>query len=211
MLARFPEVSVKLTHFLCCNKKSKERFFMNTALVVIDVQNDYFPGGRMELAGSLDAAVKIRELLGFFRSRGLPVIHIRHVSARPGAAFFLPGTAGAEFHDHARPLKDEKVFVKNYPNSFRETGLHEHLKENNISRLVVCGMMTHMCVDTTVRAAYDLGYECLVAGDCCATKKLVYSGKEIPAEYVQISFLAALHGIFSKVMDKEDVVSFLSQ
>lgn len=180
---------------------------MKTALLIIDVQKDYFPNGKMELTGSLEASLKIRELLEHFRKAGKPVIHIQHVSARPGAAFFLPNTPGMEFHENVTPKQDEKIFVKNFPNSFRETGLGRYLAENQISKLVITGMMTHMCVDTTVRAAFDLGYECLVAGDCCATRNLTYKGRRIEAADVQNSFLAALNGIFATVLTTEEVLA----
>ena len=180
---------------------------MKTALLIIDVQKDYFPDGKMELTGSLEASLKIRELLEYFRKTGKPVIHIQHISARPGAPFFLPNTPGMEFHENVTPKQGEKIFVKNFPNSFRETGLGGYLTENQISKLVIGGMMTHMCVDTTVRAAFDLGYECLVAGDCCATRNLSYKDRKIEAADVQNSFLAALNGVFSKVLTTEEVLA----
>lgn len=184
---------------------------MKTALLIIDVQNDYFPGGSMELYNSPAAGIRIKELLKHFREWSLPVVHVQHVSARQGATFFLPGTPGVEFHDCVKPAPGEKIMVKNYPNSFRNTGLDDYLKSNDVSRLVVTGMMTHMCVDTTVRAAFDLGYECIVAGDCCATRALKINDTEVSAENVQNSFLAALNGIFSKVVDMDEVEKLLKQ
>ncbi len=181
---------------------------MNTALLIIDVQNDYFPGGKMELINSTGAGLKIKNLIQHFRIKSVPVIHIRHISARPGAVFFLPDTAGAEFHENVKPASGEKIFVKNYPNSFRETGLDQYLKDNGISKLVIAGMMTHMCIDTTVRAAYDLGYECIVVSDCCATKNLFINGINVTADNVQNSFLAALNGIFSKVLTTDEILDF---
>ena len=182
---------------------------MNIALLIIDVQNDYFPNGKMELNNSLKASENIKRMLENFRSRSMPVIHVQHLSVRPGSTFFVPGTLGAEIHDNAKPLKDEKIFIKNYPNGFRETGLHEHLKVNNISRLIIAGMMTHMCVDTTVRAAYDLGYECVVVDDCCATKSLKINDINIAADDVQNAFLAALNGLFSNVMDLNSALELI--
>lgn len=179
---------------------------MKTALLIIDVQRDYFPKGKMELTGSLEASLKIRALLEHFRKTGKPVVHVQHISIRPGATFFLPETPGIEFHENVTPKQGEKIFVKYFPNSFRETGLGDYLKENQISKLVITGMMTHMCVDTTVRAAFDFGYECLVAGDCCATRTLSYKDKKIEADSVQNSFLAALNGVFAKVLTKEEVL-----
>jgi len=182
---------------------------MKTALIIIDVQNDYFPDGKMELNNSMEAGVKINDLLRFFRNSEMQVVHIQHISLKPGASFFLPGTVGAEFHYNVKPLTGEKVFVKNYPNSFRNTGLDEFLKENKISKLIIAGMMTHMCIDTSVRAAFDLGYECIVAGDCCATRALSIDNITISAENVQHSFLAALNGTFAKVVNKDEVFNLI--
>lgn len=182
---------------------------MKTALLIIDVQNDYFPNGKMELNNSTDAASKIKDLINHFRSRSMSIIHVQHISTRSGSTFFLPGTSGAEFHGDVKPIAGEKIIVKNFPNSFRKTQLNDYLKENNISKLVITGMMTHMCVDTTVRAAFDLGYECMVVGDCCATKTLTFNNKEVAAESVQNSFLAALNGVFSRVLKKDEAIELL--
>lgn len=182
-----------------------------TALLVVDMQNDYFPGGKMELHGSVEAGRRAAQLLGCFRQRGWPVIFIQHISVRPGGTFFLPGTVGADIYGEVQPLLGETVIQKHFPNSFRETVLLDHLREALISRLIVCGMMTHMCIDATVRAAFDYGYNCLLAADACATKDLQFQGNTIPAEYVHRSFLAALHGTYGKVMNAAEVISFLEK
>jgi nicotinamidase-related amidase/GNAT superfamily N-acetyltransferase len=184
---------------------------MKTALLIIDVQNDYFPKGKMELNNSMNASIKIKDLLNRFRNMSLPVIHIRHISIRPGVSYFLPDTAGSEIHMNVKPIEGEEIIIKNYPNSFRNTKLDEYLKDNNISKLVIAGMMTHMCVDSTVRAAFDLGYQCITAGDCCATRNLNIFDKIIPADSVQLSFLAALNGVYSRVLTKDEVTGLLSR
>ena len=172
---------------------------MTTALVLIDLQNDYFPGGTMELVGSEEAVTHARTLLEAFRSRGLPLFHIQHIAKRPGATFFLPGTKGAEIHTAVAPSTGEPVVTKHFPSSFRETTLLENLRSAGATKVVFAGMMTHMCVDTTVRAAADLGFECLLAQDGCATKALQFSGSTVDASQVQLSYLAALNGAFAKV------------
>ena len=182
---------------------------MKTALLIIDVQNDYFPGGKMELNKSSEALLKIKILLNHFRKTEMPVVHVQHISLKTGATFFLPGTSGAEFNENVKPLNNEKIFVKNFPNSFRCTGLDAYLRENGITKLVIAGMMTHMCIDTTVRAAFDLGYESIVAGDCCATRSLSIDNVTIPAEDVHNSFLAALNGTFAKVVKENEVYNLL--
>jgi len=182
---------------------------MHQALLLIDIQNDYFPGGAMELVRSSEAGMQAGKLLHAFRQKSRPVIHIQHISTRQGATFFLPNTKGADFHESVTPINDETVFQKNYPNSFRETPLLEHLRRQQITQLVIAGMMTQMCIDTTVRAAADLGFQCLLAHDACATKSLSFGGATVPAEHVQTSFLAALNGLFAKVLSVEELCATL--
>lgn len=172
---------------------------MTHALLIVDIQNDYFPGGTMPLEGSPEAAVRAAALLAAFRDRGLPVIHVQHIANRPGATFFLPDTKGAEIHESLTPLPGEKLVRKHTPNAFRDTDLLEHLKAIGTGHLVVAGMMTHMCIDATVRAAFDLGFACSVAGDACATRALTLDDRPIPADQVHRSFLAALNGLYAKV------------
>lgn len=182
---------------------------MNTALLLIDIQNDYFPGGAMELVGSSEAGEQARTLLEAFRSRSLPVIHVQHISTRPGASFFVPGTAGVEIHACVAPREGETLIRKNYPNSFRDTSLLQHLRDSQITRLVVAGMMTHMCIDSTVRAAGDLGFECVLAHDACATRALSFGGTTVPAATVHAAFLAALNGLFARVQAVDEVCAGL--
>ena len=168
------------------------------ALIVIDIQNDYFPGGKMELEGSDAAAAKAALAIKAFRDKKLPVIHIRHLSTRPGATFFLPGTKGADIHDAVKPRADETVIEKNFPNSFRNTNLQTVLGDTK--ELVVAGMMTHMCVDASVRHAADLGYKITLLGDACATRTQTFGGESVPARQVHAAFLAALNGFYAKVI-----------
>ena len=179
---------------------------MAQALVLVDIQNDYFPGGAMALSGSEAAGAQAARLLEAFRQARLPVVHIQHLSLRPGATFFLPGTAGASISACVAPLPGETVFQKHAPNSFRETPLLDHLRGLGATRLTVAGMMTHMCIDATVRAAFDLGFEVTLAGDACATRGLSFGGRAVPAEQVQAAFLAALDGVFARVVDAERVL-----
>lgn len=178
---------------------------MNQALLIVDIQNDYFPGGAMPLVGSVEAARQAGKLLQTFRHLGRPVVHMQHVSTRPGATFFLPNTEGVNIHPSVAPEDGETVFQKHYPNSFRETPLLEHLRSRGITHLVIAGMMTQMCVDSTTRAAADLGFQCALARDACATKALTLGGATVSAENVQTAFLAALNGLFAKVLSVEEI------
>jgi nicotinamidase-related amidase len=182
---------------------------MTTALVLIDLQNDYFPGGAMELVGAEDAVAQARVLLEAFRARALPVFHVQHLAKRPGATFFVPGTPGANVHEAVQPSTGETVITKHFPSSFRETTLLENLRAVQASKLVVAGMMTHMCVDTSVRAAADLGFECLLAQDGCATRTLQFSGHEVDARQVQLAYLAALNDMFARVQPAKAIAAEL--
>ncbi|AMV72429.1 cysteine hydrolase family protein [Desulfuromonas carbonis] len=179
---------------------------MSQALLIIDIQNDYFEGGTMELVGSATATAQAGHLLRTFRQRGRPIFHVQHLAARPEATFFLPGTPGAQIHHEVAPQGDEPIFQKHYPNSFRDTGLLAALREQRIETLLVAGMMTHMCVDTTVRAAFDLGFSCTLAADACATRALDYGGVTVPAEQVQAAYLAALNAVFAKVLPVAEIL-----
>ena len=131
--------------------KIGEKVAMPIGLLVIDVQNDYFPGGRMEVPGSPALAERTADLLRAFRDGGRPVVHLQHLSTRPGATFLLPDTRGVEIHPSAAPRAGETVVQKHFPNGFRETRLLEVLRAQGVDRLAICGMMTQMCVDATVR------------------------------------------------------------
>jgi nicotinamidase-related amidase len=176
-----------------------------SALIIVDIQNDYFPGGAMELEGADAAGANAAKVLQKFRNEKLPVIHVRHLSVRPGSTFFLPGTKGADIHPSVSPLSQELVVEKNFPNSFRATGLQAHLDSLSVKNLVVAGMMTHMCVDATVRQAADLGYKVTLLGDACATRAQAYAGEKVPAKQVHAAFLAALNGFYAKVIPTHEL------
>ena len=180
---------------------------MSKALIVVDIQNDYFENGAMELVGALRASENAKQMLSAFRTDQLPIVHIQHISMAPESAFFLPETKGQEIHDNVKPLPREKVITKYYPNSFRETELLEHLKSHNIKELVIVGMMTHMCVDATVRAAKDLGFECTVIGDACASRDLEINGKIVKADDAHNAFLSALSFFYADVKNTEHYLS----
>jgi len=180
---------------------------MSVGLMLVDIQNDYFPHGKMELEGSEQAGQVAGRLLGFFRARGLPVFHIQHIATHPGATFFLPDTAGADIHQSVRPLDSEPIIQKHFPNSFRETDLLQHLQRANVQQVVIAGMMTHMCVDATTRAAADYGYACLIAHDACATRSLRFGDRVVSASDVQTAFLAALNDAYGKVMSAESIMT----
>lgn len=172
---------------------------MKEALIIIDVQNDYFPGGTCELYQPYEAEKVIQNLIEESRKINRPIVYIQHFN-EPDDYFFLEGTKGAEISERIAPGPDDKIIVKRYPNSFLETELDAYLKSIGVEKLLVCGMMTHMCVDTTVRAAMDYGYTVTVVADACATMDLVFNGETIPADTVQKTFLASLEGVFATIV-----------
>jgi nicotinamidase-related amidase len=173
---------------------------MRTGLILVDIQNDYFPGGSMELVGMRAAGQKAKDLLAFFRDSQWPAFHIQHISAYKGATFFLPDTPGAEIHEDIKPRPEDEVIQKHYPNGFRETNLKQKLSGAGVQSVVICGAMSHMCIDATTRAAADLGYNCTVIHDACATRNLEFGGKSIAAEQVHGAFMAALGSAYAKVL-----------
>jgi nicotinamidase-related amidase len=177
-----------------------------TALILVDIQNDYFPGGKMTLEGVEPACANAARLLRHFRGKRLPVFHIRHLAMQPGATFFLPDTPGSEIHPPVAPMGDESVVLKHFPNSFRETTLLDQLKKAGVTSVVVCGAMSHMCIDATVRAACDLGFQCRVAHDACATHALTFGQETAPAAKVHAAFMAAFSAAYAQVLSTEELI-----
>lgn len=180
---------------------------MKEALLLIDIQNDYFPGGKMELVSMEEAAKKAGELLKAFRTAGKPVFFIKHMSTRSDATFFVPGTQGTDIHSSVSPLPDETVIEKHFPNSFLQTDLLSVLKESEVTDLIICGAMSHMCIDTTVRAAKELGFKCTLIADACATRNLKFGEEILPAQTVHASFMAALDGMFATIMTADEYLN----
>ena len=177
------------------------------ALILVDIQNDYFPGGNMELVGMEDAADKASKILKLFRQKQLNVFHIQHLSVRPGSTFFVPDTEGVKTNPIVAPQSGEPVIQKNFPNSFRETNLLQSLQQAEIDELVICGAMSHMCIDATTRAAFDIEFDCTVVQDACATRDLTFEGETVKSSDVHAAFMAALSMPYAKVMSTQQFVS----
>lgn len=176
-----------------------------TALILIDIQNIYFTEGPMMLYEPLAAAEKAGRILEWFRERDLPVIHVKHVFKEHESKQSMQYLN--EIHDLVKPLTSEKVIEKHYPSAFLNTSLQECLKEMQIKDLVVVGMMSHMCVDTTVRACQDYGYQVTVIEDACTTKSLLWHDRRIDATTVHQSFMAAINGKFARVISIEEFMN----
>lgn len=178
------------------------------ALIIIDVQNDYFKGGKMELVNPEGAAANIRKVLEKTRAKGETVIYIQHIAMDPSAGFLVFNTPGIEINRNVAPVAGEKVIVKQYPNSFRETALNEYLKEQGITDLVITGMMTHVCVDATTRAAKDLGYTCTVIADACATRALEVDGEKVEASQVQKALIGSLAFYYADIQTADQFLGY---
>lgn len=177
---------------------------MPKALLLIDVQNDYFPGGDMELAGIDAASAAAAEMLARFRDAGGPLIHVRHEFQSPEAPFFRPGTAGAEIHRSVAPLAGEAVVTKHAVNSFHNTDLKARLDALGVKDLVIVGAMSHMCIEGTTRAAADLGYRCQVIHDACATRDQEFNGRTVKATDVHAAAMSTLGFAYAKVLPLAD-------
>jgi nicotinamidase-related amidase len=165
------------------------------ALLIVDIQDFYFPGDGPGLVNAEPASLKAKEVLELFREKQQLVVHVRHQSKK-----------GFGIHQNVEPLAGEKIITKEEVNSFLKTDLLEYLKINKISRLIIIGMQTHMCLEAAVRAGHDLGFECIVVQDACATKDLKFKDKVVKAEDVHASTLATITGGgYGKVIDLEDL------
>ncbi|MFK3792852.1 MULTISPECIES: cysteine hydrolase family protein [Pseudomonas] len=177
------------------------------ALIVIDIQNDYFAGGKWPLVGVEAAADNAARLIRAFRQKAAPVVHIRHEFASADAPFFTPGSEGAQLHAKARNQGDEPVVLKHHVNAFRETELQTLLQQQGIEELVIVGNMSHMCVEGTARAAADLGYPVQVIDDACATLDLEFNGRRVPAAQVQSAVMAALAFAYASVLSTDEFLA----
>ena len=177
------------------------------ALVLIDIQNDYFPGGKWPLSGIESAADNAARVLAAARAAGDLVVHVRHEFPSTEAPFFLPGSEGARIHPKVREQAGERVVLKHHVNSFRETDLKQILDDHGIKDVVICGAMSHMCVDAGTRAASDLGYQCVVVHDACATRDQEFESKVVPAAEVHAAFMAALRFGYAKLVSTEEYLA----
>ncbi|MBP3235262.1 MAG: cysteine hydrolase [Eubacterium sp.] len=164
----------------------------NEALILIDIQDIYFTPGPLFLHNPRCAARNAARLLEKFRSEGKTVIHVQHNFK------ILSG-----IHSLVKPIGGEKIIHKEYPSSFLETELQEYLQKQGITDIVVAGMMSHMCVDTTVRACQDYGYNVTLIDDACTTMSLKHDGKKIDAETVHAVYMASLSDGFANVIKTE--------
>ena len=171
-----------------------------TALLIVDIQEFYFPGGRMQLVNPELAGMNAGLLLDHFRKNEMPVYHVRH-NYEPGG----------DIHPYVKPLEEEPVISKDQVNAFYGTGLLEMIQQDSVEQLVICGMQTHMCVEAAVRAAHDYGFTCILASDACATRALQFEEHIISAKNVHYSTLNTLQGSYARVITSDAIIREFSR
>lgn len=196
MLPTRPTILIMVAACLAAGSVAAAEKDVPTALVLIDIQEFYFPGGALPLVAPEAASANAGRLLARFRAAGLPVFHVGHAAA-----------AGRDFHADVQPAAGEPVLIKNEVNAFQDTDLRQRLQQGGIRRAVLCGMQTHMCLEGAVRAAHDYGFEVVVVGDACATRDLEHGGAVVPAAQVQASTLATLDRVYARVIDTETALA----
>lgn len=145
---------------------------MNKALLVIDIQNDYFPGGKYPLWNADIVLSRVEQVIEKAKMQGVPVIHVQHIfkSMAGAAPFFNEGTKGVEIHPRILAAAPESpVVVKEYADSFEKTNLEDTLKSLGVKELLVCGMMTQNCVTHTAISKAAEKYDVSILADCCTT------------------------------------------
>lgn len=176
------------------------------ALIIIDIQNDYFPGGKWTLEGADKAADNAARLLAAARQKGDLVVHVRHEFESADAPFFAPGSQGSAIHSKVAPTAGEPVVLKHKVNAFLGTDLKQTLDQHQVEAVTIVGSMSHMCIDAASRAAADFGYDVTVAHDACATLALEFDGKQVPAAQVHGSAMAALAFAYAKVVKTDELL-----
>ena len=177
-----------------------------SALLVIDLQNEYLPTGKLPLFNIEQATANALKVITKARQEGTQVIHVQHVAA-PESPIFEPSSTGIEFQDSVKPHPDETIVIKNNINAFLQTSLKEILDRSEITELVVIGAMSHMCIDAAVRSAADFGYKVKVIHDACATLALEFNGVQVPAAHAHATIMAAFEFACAQVISTEDYVS----
>lgn len=178
-----------------------------TALIVIDFQMEYFAGGRLFIPDGSRAMQNAKRLITLADAHGMPVLHVRHMGPA-GGPLFARDRQCAAFHAEISPGAQHGVVQKTSASSFVGTDLHRQLQSKGIKTLIVCGLMTHNCVSSTVRDARPLGYQVLVAGDACATRDIeAWDGGVLSHSDLQRAALTALSDTFAEVLTTEQIAT----
>ena len=179
------------------------------ALVLIDIQQAFLDDAYWGPRNNPDAERNAARLLEAWRAAGLPVFHIQHQSVEPGSPL-RPDRPGVAFQEVVAPLPGEPVLPKSVNSGFIGTELENRLRADGINDVVICGLTTNHCVETTTRMAGNLGFETWLVGDACATHdRTGPDGRVWPAETIHAVSLASLHGEFATVVSTDDVLAWM--
>lgn len=180
-----------------------------TALIIIDIQMDYFAGA-LPLEKPELAVKHAAELLEAFRDQGANVLHVQHENLNPDLPFMHSGTAGYKLHPLVQPKANEARIVKHSPNAFWQTKLNEQLANKGIERVIICGMMSQLCVQTTATSAMEHGYQVVIAEDACATQATEFNGQSLSATQVHSAAMAAVN-IFADIHTTHELISHIAK
>lgn len=174
-----------------------------TALIVIDFQMEYFAGpvpGKLLIPDGQAAMAQAQRLIAFADSHRMPVFHIQHLG-HAGDTLFAKDGVHSEIHPDIKPAPHHALVQKGSASSFVNTELHQQLQARGVKALLVCGLMTHNCISSTVRDARPLGYQTIVAGDACATRAIVaWDGGVLAHADLHRATLTGLSDGFAEVM-----------
>ncbi|MEL6538423.1 MAG: cysteine hydrolase family protein [Bacteroidota bacterium] len=190
-------------------EKAENPATSTTALLIIDLQNDFFSGGKFPLEGSELVAPQAARLLRAFRDQEMPVVYLRQEDTRENAPYLAPETEGAQLSPWITNQKNEVVITHTFPNGFSETGLKSVLDSLAATDLIICGAMSHLQVSSTTRAASDLGYTCTVVYDACATRSLTAYGVTTPAIHVHVATMTALGSGYARIALTDELLAEL--
>ena len=176
---------------------------MKRALLVIDVQNEYFPGGQLPITSPHPHFANILRAMDSASASGTPVVVIQHTFARPDAPYFRRDTPGWALHPEVAARPRDLWIEKNLPGSFTGTDLEAWLRSRDIDKVAVAGYMTHMCCDTTARQAAHLGLSVEFLGDATGTLAVENSAGSASAEEMHRSILCAQQMMISEVLNTD--------
>ncbi|MBG4610307.1 cysteine hydrolase [Pseudomonas aeruginosa] len=180
---------------------------MKLGLVVVDLQNEYLPTGKLPLTGIEHAVANAVRVISHARATGIPILHIRHEADNEAASIFVKGSIGVQIQTAVAPVGNEPVIVKKHINAFRETDLMQQLDAFDVQEILVIGAMSHMCIDAVVRAAVDMGYSVTVLHDACATLDLTFRGVDVPAALSHAAIMAAFEFGYATVKSVDEYLS----
>lgn len=179
----------------------------NRAIIVVDLQNEYLPSGKLPLVGIEGAVSNAARIIDAARSGNDILIHVRHESPTADAPVFAMGSDNVKTIAAVAAWDGETVIVKQYPNAFRETALKAMLDEKAVDEVVVIGAMSHMCIDATSRAAADFGYSVTVVHDACATRDVEFGDRIVQAADVHAAYMSALRWAYGKVVSSDEFLA----